>query len=222
MPTPAPKADQRWYTLRRMVKRNRDGQTVFACPRCDDHHAITGRWSFREHLRRVHGMSKMAATELRNKMMRKEGRARSPKARKLKVRTPKQALLTLIRSRQWTDKMVYILVANKSYKYKNGRSRILYIGTTKKGADRPAASAVNKASEAFYNLHGVKTIDVHIVTCAPRKAMQTWKQLESALLEVFRNKYFQLPKYNKVRPTPRQGLFSPKALEKIISKFGVE
>lgn len=66
--------------------------------------------------------------------------------RTLKVRPPKQALLTLTRSRQWTDKMVYILVANKSHKYRNGRSRIFYIGTTKKGADRPAASAVNKAS----------------------------------------------------------------------------
>jgi len=117
--------------------------------------------------------------------------------------------------------MVYILAANKSHKYRNGRSRILYIGTTKKRADRPAASAVNKASEVFYKVRGVKTIDVHIVTCAPRKAIQTWKRLESALLDVFRNRYFQLPRYNKVRPTARHGLFSTKALEKIISKFGV-
>ncbi len=142
--------------------------------------------------------------------------------RKLKVRASKKSLLTLARSRQWVDKMVYILVANKSHKYKNGRSRILYIGTTKKGADRPAASAVNKASEAFYELRGVRTIDVHIVTCSPRKAMQTWKRLESALLDVFRDEYFELPKYNKVRPKPREGLFSTAALEKIIGKFDVE
>jgi hypothetical protein len=115
--------------------------------------------------------------------------------------------------------MVYILAANKSFRYKNGRSRILYIGTTKKGGNRPAASAVNKASEVFYKLRGVKTIDVHIVTCAPRRAMQTWKRLESALLDTFRNRYFQLPKYNKIRPTPRQGLFSIRALGKIIDKF---
>jgi hypothetical protein len=31
--------------------------------------------------------------------------------------------------------------------------------------------------------------------------MQTWRRLESALLDVFRNKYFQLPKYNKVAPS---------------------
>lgn len=138
---------------------------------------------------------------------------------RLKVKSSKKSLLTLTRSRQWTEKMVYVLAANKSYKYKNGRSRILYIGTTKKGGNRPAASAVNKASEAFYKVRGVRTIDVHIVTCAPRKAMQTWKRLESALLDVFRNKYFQLPKYNKVRPTAREGLFSTKALDKIISEF---
>ncbi len=139
--------------------------------------------------------------------------------RKLNVRPPKQALLTITRSRQWTNKMVYILAADKPQKYKNGRSHILYIGTTKTGAGRPAASAVNKASEAFYKLHGVKTIHVHIVTCAPRKALQTWKHLESALLDVFRNRYFQLPKYNKVRPKAREGLFSSIALANVIAKF---
>jgi len=71
-------------------------------------------------------------------------------------------------------------------------------------------------------LHGVKTIDIHIVTCAPRKAVQTWKRLESALVDAFRNKYFQLPQYNKVRPTAKEGLFSLKVLDKIISKFGID
>jgi flavin-binding protein dodecin len=167
-------------------------------------------------------MDKAPATEFRNKRMRRADPPEGNHMHKLKVRASKKSLLTLMRSHQWVDKMVYLLAANKSHKYKNGRSRILYIGTTKKGADRPAASAVNKASEAFYELRGVRTIDVHIVTCSPRKAMQTWKRLESALLDVFRDEYFELPKYNKVRPTLRVGLFSRPALEKIISKFDVE
>ncbi len=51
--------------------------------------------------------------------------------------------------------MVYILIANKSYKYDSGvRSHIIYIGTTGKGAHRPATSAVDKASEAFKDLRG--------------------------------------------------------------------
>lgn len=137
----------------------------------------------------------------------------------LKVRYGKRALLTLTRSRRWLDKMVYILAANKYLPYDNGRSRIIYIGTTKKGAGRPAASAVNKASEVFYKLYGVKTIDVHIVTCAGGNKMRSWKELESSLLDAFRNRYFELPHKNKVRPTVTKGLFSEKALAKIIGEF---
>ncbi len=115
--------------------------------------------------------------------------------------------------------MVYILAANKYLKYQNGRSRILYIGTTKKGADRPAASAVNKASEVFYKLHGVKTVEVHIATCGPRQNMPTWRRLESCLIDTFRTRYFELPKYNKVRPKANEGIFGSKALQKLIARF---
>lgn len=204
-----------------MVRVSKDGYILIPCPKCGDHHTIVGGWNFREHLRRIHAMRKAAATKLYKSIKAQTSGSQRGQMRQLKVRSSKTALLTLTRSRQWTDKMVYILAANKSHKYENGRSRILYIGTTKKGGNRPAASAVNKASEAFYKLRGVRTIDVHIVTCAPRRAMQTWKRLESALLDVFRNKYFELPRYNKVRPTTREGLFNTDALEKIIGLFGV-
>ena len=66
--------------------------------------------------------------------------------------------------------MVYILAVNKYLPYENGRSKILYQGTTKKGAGRPA---VNKASDVYYKLHGGKTIDVQIATCAKRNKVQT-------------------------------------------------
>jgi len=118
--------------------------------------------------------------------------------------------------------MVYILTANKLFRYRNGRSKILYIGTTKKGPLRPAASAVNKASLIFYKLRGIRAIEVHIVTCAPRRRVPTWKRLESSLLDVFRARYFELPKYNKVRPKPDEKLFSGSALRKIIGRFGSE
>jgi hypothetical protein len=144
--------------------------------------------------------------------------------RKLKIRPSKAALLTLTRG-HWSDRMVYILTANKHQRYRDkdsktvGRSKIIYIGTTKKGAGRPASSAVNKASEVFYHLHGVRTIDVHVVTCAAHGRKQTWKKLEAALVDAFRQKYLQLPKYNKVRPRPIEGLFSPNALRKLITRF---
>jgi len=136
---------------------------------------------------------------------------------KLKIRSSKKPLLTVTRSHQLSDRMVYLLAANKCLPYKNGRSRILYIGTTKKGAGRPAASAVNKASEVFYKLHGVKTIEVHIATCAKRK--NSWKRLESSLIDAFRKRYFELPKYNKVRPKVDEELFGSRALQKVIARF---
>jgi hypothetical protein len=139
--------------------------------------------------------------------------------RKLKIRSRQKSLLTLTRSRQWSDRMVYVPAANQHLPYKNGRSRILYIGTTKKGAGRTATSAVNKASEVFYKLHGVSTIDVHIVTCAKRKNVQTWKRLESALIDASRKRYFELPHYNRVRPKPTEGLLGANALQKTVARF---
>jgi hypothetical protein len=81
--------------------------------------------------------------------------------------------------------MVYILTAKKPQKYKNGRSRIIYIGTTGKGTQRPATSAVDKASEAFGELRGVREIEVYIVTSGTRQAVRTWEHLESSLLAIF-------------------------------------
>lgn len=136
----------------------------------------------------------------------------------LRIKCSKKPLLTMVRSKQWTKKMVYILLANKAYKYKNGRSRIVYIGTTAQGAGRPAASAVNKAAEAFGTLRGVKRLEAHIVTCSRRKALQSWLYLESALLHTFRKEYFELPKYNKQKGRPSE-LFKRSALEKLILQF---
>ncbi len=139
--------------------------------------------------------------------------------RKLKVRCSDSALLILTRSRHWSDKMVYILVANKPISYLRGRSRILYIGTTKKGFGRPSASAADTASEVFYKLHGVKRIEVYIATCATRQKLHTWKELEAALLEAFLRRHLALPKCNKNQPYPRPGLFGAKSLEHVIDKI---
>jgi hypothetical protein len=144
--------------------------------------------------------------------------------RSLNVRCTKKSLLTVLRSSRWKQRMVYILAANKSYKYKSGeRSHIIYIGTTGKGAHRPATSAVDKASEAFKDLRGVKEIRVHIASCRGRKAMRTWEKLESALLATFRQLHFDLPIYNKKKGADKRvgdiRHFRHKALEKVILQF---
>jgi hypothetical protein len=138
--------------------------------------------------------------------------------RKLKMKCSKKPSLTLLRNRQWDKKkMAYILVADKSYKTTSGlRSRVIYIGTTAKGAGRPAASAVNKASQVFYRDRGVKVIEVYIVTCRGRQNTQTWKLLEAALIHTFWNIHHQIPKYNKKKPAHVDGVFGQRALEKII------
>lgn len=141
---------------------------------------------------------------------------------KLKVKCSPNSLLTVSRSPQWTARMVYILVANKSYKYRSGRrSHIIYIGTTGGGAARPATSAVSKASLAFRKLHGVKTIGVYIATCRGRRAMKTWLHLESGLLQAFRDLYYELPPYNKkkARNFVKDKVFRQKRLENVILKF---
>jgi hypothetical protein len=144
--------------------------------------------------------------------------------RSLNVRCTKDSLLTVRRSKRWKKRMVYILVANKPFKYKSGKwSHVIYIGTTGKGGNRPATSAIEKASEAFSELRGVKEIKVHIASCKGRKAVRTWEHLESALLATFRDLHYELPKYNKrkgsIAHTEDISLFSLKALQKLIRQF---
>jgi hypothetical protein len=57
------------------------------------------------------------------------------------------------------------------------------------------------------------------VTCHANNQKHAWKKLEAALIDTFRRRYFQLPKYNKVRPKHVEGLFNPNALQKLIEQF---
>jgi hypothetical protein len=118
----------------------------------------------------------------------------------LRVRVSKETVLTIDRSRMWKSRLVYILVANKNFKYQSGRrSYILYIGTTRKGARRPAASAVAKAMSIFGDVRGVKQIGVYLLNRESRPNVKTWQKLESALLAIFRQRYHELPIENKRR-----------------------
>ena len=92
-------------------------------------------------------------------------------------------------------KLVYVILVKKSLKYPWGRSRIAYIGTTKKGMARIAQSVAAR-SDDILSLHGVKEFTVRIATCLPRPKVKTWAKLERAILLVFRHKYGTLPKCN--------------------------
>ncbi len=92
-------------------------------------------------------------------------------------------------------KLVYAILIDKKYKYENGRSRIVYIGTTKNGFSRVAQSAAAWADDIF-QLRGVKEFEVRIITCRPRRNLKTWRILERALLLQFREIYGEIPAAN--------------------------
>jgi hypothetical protein len=86
-------------------------------------------------------------------------------------------------------------VTDKRLKYPNGKSRVAYIGTTKRGIRRVASSAARHADEIL-SLRGVRSFDARVVTCQPRQRVKTWLVLERALLVVFRELYGSQPRCN--------------------------
>lgn len=119
------------------------------------------------------------------------------------------------------SKFVYVLVADKRLKYPKGRSRIVYIGTTKRGLRRLASSAADHADEIL-GLHGVRTVVARLVTCQPRQRVKTWRVLERALLLVFRERHGSQPKINihgkKIRERDEFDYFSRKRLSDVLEE----
>jgi hypothetical protein len=93
------------------------------------------------------------------------------------------------------NKMVYVLVQDRKHQYRNGRSSVVYIGTTKNGRDRIAQSAAYRA-DAIFGGRGVREFRARVITCRPRQNVRTWVKLERALLLTFRDMYGQVPALN--------------------------
>ena len=92
-------------------------------------------------------------------------------------------------------KLVYVIIADKKLRYQNGRSKIAYIGTTKKGISRIAGSVAYRADKVL-GLHGVRSFDVRVIACRPRQKVKTWLLLERALLLAFRESFGEVPRCN--------------------------
>ncbi|MFH0849280.1 MAG: hypothetical protein V1857_07240 [archaeon] len=97
------------------------------------------------------------------------------------------------------DKLVYVVIANRPFKYGKLSSRIAYIGTTKNGVYRIAASAAKRAQ--LLRGHGIQGLTFHVLCCDGRQRMCTWKVLEAGLLGSFIEKYGGLPKGNRNKPS---------------------
>jgi hypothetical protein len=92
---------------------------------------------------------------------------------------------------------VYVFVANRAYKYKagkDGKSRIVYIGTTSRGLRRVVDSVFDRSTKIFG--WGTHSFDVYIVSCRRRQRVQMWRKLERALLLAFKELYGRPPKAN--------------------------
>lgn len=120
------------------------------------------------------------------------------------------------------SKLVYVLVADKRLKYKSGRSRIVYIGTTKKGVARIAHSVATRADHIL-GLPGVRTFSARVVTCRPRQKVSTWRKLERALLLSFRERFGEVPECNlhgkKFKERDEFKYFSKTKVSKVIDEL---
>ena len=104
--------------------------------------------------------------------------------------------MSIFRSKYWSKHLVYVVRADKKASYPKGRSRIVYIGETKRGNRRPVASAAGVAREAFGFLRGVRQVDVHPLTFRGKQSMKMWEVLERDLLSVFKQRYGDVPRHN--------------------------
>ncbi len=117
--------------------------------------------------------------------------------RKMTIRfDPVRPAMSIFRSKYWSKHIVYVIRADRKSKYPKGRSRIVYIGETKRGNRRPVASAAGIAREAFGFLPGFRQVDVHPLTFRGRQSVKMWEILERDLLPTFKDKYGRIPRYN--------------------------
>jgi len=142
---------------------------------------------------------------------------------KLRIKFRPRPSITINRSAFRATKLVYVVRANKEFRYPWGRSRIGYIGTTKVGAGRVATSAVAKGEELL-GRYGIKHLDLHIVTCGRLAGVETWLKLERALIIRFRESFGRVPQANSVGKLMRwrdeKRYFSEQKLDKIIDGLG--
>ena len=93
-------------------------------------------------------------------------------------------------------KLVYFILADRKLKYRKGRSRIAYIGTTRKGMSRVLSSLAYRAKKILRE-RGVRECHVKLVACAEWPGIETWRILERELLVGFRRLFGEVPLCNK-------------------------
>jgi len=129
------------------------------------------------------------------------------------------------------DRLVYLLVANRPFKWGNSYTRIAYIGTTEKGLSRIAYSAAKRIQQAVETriVPGLAQPDAYVVWARPKPGPQTrhgtkyWHILERALLIAFCKEYGEPPVLNSTGQRMRErnefDVFRRKTIDRIISRY---
>lgn len=140
----------------------------------------------------------------------------------LTVQRYRRPAVTITRPAMKHRGLVYVVVANKKYSYEQGKSKIVYIGTTKGGARRIAISAADKAGKLLGH-HGVTHLECFVLTTSVETGVPTWQILERGLLIAFRERFGEPPRCNMtgkgMRWRDELKYFSRKRLDSIIEQF---
>jgi len=142
---------------------------------------------------------------------------------RLRIRLEPNEAVRINRVALGADRLVYILAAEKRIQYPKGKSRIAYIGTTKKGIQRLTSSVAYRAGDILYHRQGIYSFTAHIVTCTSLQRVKTWHKLERALLLTFRDEYRDVPICNKhgskMKRTDEDRYFTTDRLKRILTQF---
>ena len=143
-------------------------------------------------------------------------------SRRLKLSLKRDEALRATRVSVGKNRLVYVLVADKRLKYPRGKSRIAYIGTTKKGVARIAQSVAFRAYDILGH-HGVRSFGARIITCKRRQNVSTWTKLERALLLVFREQLGAPPYCNshgsRMKETDEFRYFSKRGVRLVLDEL---
>ena len=113
-------------------------------------------------------------------------------------------------------RLVYFILADKKLQYPKGRSRIAYIGTTRKGMSRILSSLAFRAKKILRE-RGVRECHVKLVACAERPGFETWRILERELLVGFRKLFGTVPRFNtQGKGVKRPGYFTSARVQRVI------
>ncbi len=117
--------------------------------------------------------------------------------RRLRVSTSKLSVLTVTREAISNPKTSYVLTANKSLRYPEEKSTIVYLGTTERGLKRITETIAARADKIFAE-YGINEVEVHVIKCQGQRRVRSWEHLEHALLLCFKRYYGDVPIANKV------------------------